>query len=212
MVINNYKILPEPIIRRNFAAMKPIKPFVVVFVVLALLAALSSCSSSRHIPRKDWYENYDDYGRPLPDRGKKKPSGPPDRPRQKAGHNAGKVIDLAYSWLGTPYRYAGTSRSGVDCSGLTCRVFEDAVGIKLPRSSRDQADYCRKISQRNLQPGDLVFFVNKPGGNRVNHVGLYIGDGKMIHASSSQGVVISGLDEEYWRKRLYKYGRVRDLD
>lgn len=186
----------------------------VVIVILACVIAagiLPSCSSSRHISRKDWYENYDDYGRPLPDRRTKKKKekdvGRQRKPQVATG-TAKDVIDLAYAWLGVPYRYGGNSPRGTDCSGLTCYAFENGAGIKLPRSSSDQADYSRKISERKLAPGDLIFFVNKPGGNRINHVGIYVGEGKMIHASSSQGVTITSLDDKYWRARLCRFGRV----
>ena len=185
-----------------------------ILVVAVLAAGFSSCTSSRHISRKDWYENYDDYGRPLPDRkgrsksGKKKGGSKVKPPKIVATGTARDVIDLAYGWLGTPYRYGGDSRHGTDCSGLTCYAFENGAGIKLPRSSSDQADYCKKISERDLRPGDLVFFVNKAGGSRINRVGLYAGEGKMIHASSSQGVTVTSLDDPYWRARLYRCGRV----
>lgn len=202
--------------KRNFASMKSVRIISSFVIVVIVLSALSSCSSSRHISREDWYENYDDYGRPLPDRKKKRHDSRKDKNRKwKGGSATGdarKVIDMAHDWLGAPYQYGGNSRAGIDCSGLTCVVFEQAAGIKLPRSSSDQADWCRRISQRDLRPGDLIFFVNKPGGNRINHVGLYVGDGMMIHSSTSRGVTVTSLDDAYWSARLHRCGRVHGLE
>lgn len=118
------------------------------------------------------------------------------------------LIDCARGWLGVPYKYAGNTRKGVDCSGLTCNIFESAAGIKLPRDSRSQKSYCRPVKRSDIQPGDLVFFVNKAGGSRINHVGLYIGDGKMIHASSSKGVMESSITRGYWDSHYHCSGRV----
>lgn len=119
-----------------------------------------------------------------------------------------KIVEHARSWLGTPYRYGGNDRRGVDCSGLTCNVYSSAAGVKLPRDSRSQKDFCRKISRSALQEGDLVFFTGKRGSNKVNHVGIYVGDGRMIHASSSRGVMVSDFTTGYWGERYYASGRV----
>ncbi len=82
-----------------------------------------------------------------------------DRPADDAAmtRDAKKVIDEARKWLGTPYRYGGDSARGMDCSGLTCTAFEKAIGLKLPRNSREQAEFSRRIRRSELQPGDLVF-------------------------------------------------------
>ncbi|MDO4319118.1 MAG: NlpC/P60 family protein [Bacteroidales bacterium] len=124
---------------------------------------------------------------------------------------AGSLIECARRWLGTPYRYGGNDRKGIDCSGLTCNVFEHVADIRLPRDSRSQSRYCLRVDRRDIQPGDLVFFVNKPGGDRINHVGLYIGAGRMIHASSSRGVTESSITDGYWRDRYYCGGRVEAI-
>lgn len=121
---------------------------------------------------------------------------------------AGSLVDCARGWIGTPYRYGGNDRRGVDCSGLTTNVFMQAAGVKLPRDSRSQKDFCRRIDRQALQPGDLVFFVNSKGGRRVNHVGLYIGGGEMIHASSSRGVIVSDITTGYWDNHYFASGRV----
>lgn len=128
--------------------------------------------------------------------------------RQHATATAEAVIKAAREMLGTPYRYGRTGRGGTDCSGLTSLAYEKGAGIKLPRSSREQAQYCRRIEREELCPGDLVFFTSRSGGGSINHVAIYIGDNKIIHATTSQGVVITGLDDYYWRSHYYCGGRV----
>lgn len=111
------------------------------------------------------------------------------------------VLQTLRSFLNTPYRTGGTTRSGMDCSGLTSVVFK-AAGIHLPRVSRDQAQVGQAVQERaHLQPGDLVYFsTGRPG--RVNHVGVVSEntgkDVKFIHASSSRGVMESALSNRYW--------------
>lgn len=122
---------------------------------------------------------------------------------------ADALIRYARKWIGTPYRYGGNDRNGIDCSGLTCNVFEHVAGIRLPRDSRSQSRYCAPVDRRDISPGDLVFFSGKKGGSgRINHVGIYIGDGRMIHASSSRGVTESSITDGYWRDRYTCAGRV----
>ena len=118
------------------------------------------------------------------------------------------LLKEADSWLGTPYRYAGNSKSGVDCSGFVCMVFNNALSIKLPRSSAQQGEWCRKLNKVDLEPGDLIFFTTVSGSSKITHVGMYIGDGNMIHASTSKGVVISPLTEAYYAKTYHSCGRV----
>lgn len=119
------------------------------------------------------------------------------RPSQKAS----SVVNVAYSYLGTRYVYGGTSRSGIDCSGFTGRVYA-AMGIRLPRTAAEQARSGRYVSRGSLRAGDLVFF-RTTRGPRISHVGLYIGDGKMIHASSGGGHVrVDSLSKAYYNSRF----------
>ena len=133
-----------------------------------------------------------------------------DRPGLKGvepstGHH---LVDEARKWLGTRYRYGGDSRKGTDCSGMTMQVYKKITGIKLPRDSRSQQSFTKRIKRTDLTPGDLVFFASKAGGSRVGHVGIYIGGGEFIHASSSRGVIISSLDERYYTSHFHSAGRV----
>lgn len=117
------------------------------------------------------------------------------------------LLKEADKWLGTKYRYGGDSKKGVDCSGLTMRVYDDALGIKIPRNSAKQQEYCETIRKEDLVEGDLIFFSTGRKGS-IGHVGLYIGNGKMIHSSSSKGVIISSLTEDYYRRTYHSSGRV----
>lgn len=117
------------------------------------------------------------------------------------------LITEAGRWIGTPYRYGGAERSGADCSGFVMKVFDRSLGEKLPRSSREQRDYCRKINRGELLPGDLLFFATGSNRNRVSHVGLYIGNNEIIHASTSRGVIVSDLRSKYWREHYHSSGR-----
>lgn len=119
-----------------------------------------------------------------------------------------QLITEARKWLGTPYVYGGNSRSGTDCSGMIMELFQKVYNIKLPRSAAMQQNYSSEISRNDLSAGDLVFFCTGKSKSRVNHVGLYIGKGKMIHASSSRGVMESGIEERYWQRTYYSSGRV----
>ena len=111
-------------------------------------------------------------------------------------------------WLGTPYRGGGTTRKGVDCSGLTSSIYKKVYRKKLERNSEDQRKKdCRKIKKGELREGDLVFFHNGRKKKRATHVGIYLKDRKFIHASTSRGVIISTLDEEYWKKHWLSAGR-----
>lgn len=119
-----------------------------------------------------------------------------------------KLLAEADSWIGTPYKYAGTDRSGIDCSALTLNVFKRALAISLPRNSAAQADWCRTVKRNEIIAGDLIFFSSNSSGNRIGHVGIYVGDGRIIHASPSKGVVLAPLDSRWFNDHYRKAGRV----
>ncbi len=120
------------------------------------------------------------------------------------------LVKEAGGWLGTRYVYGGESKTGTDCSGLVMKVYGKVCGVKLPRTTREQVKYCTKVARNKILPGDLVFFARNGSDDdsEVSHVGLYIGDGRMIHASSSRGVMVSGFDTGYWGDRYYTAARV----
>lgn len=110
-------------------------------------------------------------------------------------YKASAVIDSAMSLLGVRYRWGGTSRGGVDCSGLTTYAFS-RNGIKLPRTSIEQSKIGTRVAKDDLQPGDLLFFITGRSSRRINHVGIYIGNGKFVHSSSHKGrVVVTKLSD-----------------
>jgi cell wall-associated NlpC family hydrolase len=109
------------------------------------------------------------------------------------------VVREAAGWLGTPYRYAGTSRAGVDCSGLVQNVF-GSVDRKLPRNSAEQAGRGEPVDLSEAMAGDLVFF--NTTGSGVSHVGILVSREEFIHSSTSAGVIVSRLDETYYRTRI----------
>ena len=115
------------------------------------------------------------------------------------------IIAHSYSYLGTPYRYGGTSYSGIDCSGFTMKVFAQ-FGIYLPHGASDQYALSTPVTTEERAPGDLVFF--NTSGYGIGHVGIYLGGGQFIHASTSRGVIISSLYESYYARTYLFAGRI----
>lgn len=111
------------------------------------------------------------------------------------------------SWQGTPYRLGGENKKGIDCSALVQNIYRNSFNIKLPRSTKKQAETGFFIYKNNLKIADLVFFKT---GWKVRHVGIYLGDNQFLHASTSKGVMISSLDNIYWRTKYWQSRRVLD--
>jgi murein DD-endopeptidase / murein LD-carboxypeptidase len=107
-------------------------------------------------------------------------------------------------YLGVPYRRAGASKKGFDCSGFVKVVYNEIFGVELPHQSSQQslASELVGISLDSLRTGDLVFFSTSGKNKAVNHVGIYLSDGKFIHAARSKGVVVSELNQPYWRSKI----------
>ncbi|MFW5700821.1 MAG: C40 family peptidase [Cyclobacteriaceae bacterium] len=121
------------------------------------------------------------------------------------------IIETARSYIGTPYKWGGTTRTGMDCSGLLYNSFM-VVGMAIPRTSRDQAKFGKLVSFYDLQPGDLVFFSGKKGSRKVTHVGMVTEvkdkhNVQFIHASSSLGVVENNIYSNYYRGIFVKARR-----
>ena len=116
-----------------------------------------------------------------------------------------KMVQIATSAVGTPYKWGGDSpQKGFDCSGLMSYVHKNALGMKIPRTTAKQRDSSRTIPYRQLQPGDMLFFKT---GSKTNHVGVYIGNRKFVHApSSGKRVTVASMDNAYWHKRFVKFG------
>ncbi len=118
------------------------------------------------------------------------------------------VLTEAETYLGTPYRYGGMTRNGIDCSAFVLSVFGAAAGLSLPRVAASQSQEGEKIEKENLQRGDLIFFSH---GRRISHVGIVEsvteeGEVKFIHAATSRGVMVSSLNDSYWGPK-YRFGK-----
>lgn len=161
-------------------------------MLLCLMATLSSCKSSA--PRTDY------------------------QALAQASVKLGVDIDLhdnhklylnAAQWIGTPYRLGGDNAQGIDCSGLTLQLYKDTYRIRLPRStSKQKFEVQRQLTHDELREGDLVFFNSHPSSKKATHVGIYLKDWKFIHASSTQGVIVSSLLEEYYKEHWICGGRM----
>jgi cell wall-associated NlpC family hydrolase len=108
------------------------------------------------------------------------------------------VILESQKWMGTPYRYGGTTREGADCSGFVLSVFAKA-GVSLPRTADAMFHTGTPVTLGKILPGDLVFFSDRSVGDGITHVGIYTGQEKFIHSSSSSGVIVSSLTQSYYR-------------
>ncbi len=107
-----------------------------------------------------------------------------------------KKLDEAFrDWKGIPYVLGGSSYSGVDCSSFMQIVFEDYFGAKLPRTTAEQLKVGKSIKRNKIEIGDLIFFKT---GRKTLHVGVAVSNGEFMHASTSSGVMISGIEERYW--------------
>jgi NlpC/P60 family len=108
-------------------------------------------------------------------------------------------------WWATRYQYGGTDRTGIDCSAFTSKLLSEVYSVTIPRIAKDQYKICEKLAIENLVEGDLVFF-NTRGG--ISHVGLYLGNNYFVHSSVHEGVAISSLTEEYYKRRFISGGRI----
>ena len=126
----------------------------------------------------------------------------PTEPRDEQG---AVIARIASHLVGTPYQFGGADAQGFDCSGLVLFTHE-AVGLEIPRTARDQDRAAQPVSPRDLRPGDLVFF--RISARHVNHVGIYAGGGRFVHAPRRGGVVsYASLDDPYFHKRFARAGR-----
>ncbi len=123
----------------------------------------------------------------------------------EAGLSRTEVVLAALGHLDAPYRYGGLDANGLDCSALVQRVYRQAGFTHVPRTTREQARAAQQVPPDSLQPGDVLFFAAR--GNRIDHVGVFIGDGRFIHAPNARSQVrIEPLASSYWQPRLRQAG------
>lgn len=122
--------------------------------------------------------------------------------------DAHQVTQRAFSMIGTPYRWGGTSPKGFDCSGLVKYVFRDVDDVELPRTARAIYQSSNpKVARHELQPGDLVFF--RIRSRNVDHVGIYVGNDRFVHAPRrGQKVKVANLNDKYWQRHYLAAKRV----
>ncbi|WP_299810670.1 NlpC/P60 family protein [uncultured Shewanella sp.] len=111
-----------------------------------------------------------------------------------------QLIQVHHEWKGVPYRLGGMSKGGIDCSGFVLMTFKSRFGVQLPRTTAQQKEMGKSVSKSQLRAGDLVFFKT---GWSTRHVGIYISDSQFLHASTSQGVMISSLNNSYWKQKYW---------
>lgn len=130
-------------------------------------------------------------------------------PSWSAAEAETRLRAAAERWDGTPHKWGGTSQRGVDCSGLVQSVFANQFDVHVPRTTEKQARAGRSVSADRLQPGDLVFFRT---GYKKRHVGIYLADGRFLHASASSGVTVSPLSRSYWQEHWWQGRRLLSLN
>ena len=181
--------------------------FSLLTAVAALAFTLGSCGSSRTVTARGGGAKTG-HTRPSGTTGKGTATTYKTVDVSKYGSAAARLVAEASSWQGTPYTWGGNTRDGVDCSGFVVQVYKKEFGISLPRTSASQHKYCKAIKREDLVPGDLVFFATSREHSDVSHVGIYVGSGQMIHASSSKGVITSDLTSDYYSSHFYGAGRI----
>jgi cell wall-associated NlpC family hydrolase len=184
------------------------------FLILIFIATGTACSSKHHVSASKKKKKYSTVSKPA----EKKPNASTSIKKSKTksestNTKANKVISTAKSFIGTPYKTGGTTKAGMDCSGLMIQSFKSA-GISLPRVSSEQANEGKSVSLKEILPGDMVFFGESPKSKTVNHAGLVVEVPErnkkvlFIHASTSKGVRIDDLYSEYWFQKFITARRV----
>ncbi|NTV66446.1 MAG: NlpC/P60 family protein [Chlorobaculum sp.] len=130
-------------------------------------------------------------------------------PVRKSVESIQNLFTDVKQYLGIRYRFGGDSPSGFDCSGFVSYMFNKTLDVKLPHSSQEMATMGEKVSRSELKPGDLVLFKN--GKNRINHVGIFVGNDTFVHSSLSKGITRDTLNESYYDKRFATGVRILDV-
>ena len=163
--------------------MEVTKNNIIKLIGISLVLVISACSSSKPLQNKQ------------------------EIPQTKGSNSfvVKKIKNEFAHWRGTPYEYGGNTTDGVDCSGLVKSVYNNSFDIQLPRVTTQQIKEGIFVKRKNLKVGDLVFFKIKKKGH---HVGIYVGENKFMHGSSSHGVIISSLNNSYWKPKYWQARRV----
>lgn len=119
-----------------------------------------------------------------------------------------KLYIEAANWIGVPYRSGSDSKRGTDCSGFVYQIYRKVYHRQVPRNTDDLKKKSNKVAKRNLREGDLVFFTSSRSRKKVAHVGIYLKNGKFVHASTSKGVIVSNLSENYYTQHWISGGRI----
>ncbi|WP_423809419.1 NlpC/P60 family protein [Photobacterium iliopiscarium] len=119
--------------------------------------------------------------------------------------NNGIFDGVYHNWKGTPYRYGGSSKKGIDCSAFVQVGYSSVYQKLLPRTTLELVKKGKQVKRNNAKEGDLVFFRT---GRNSRHVGIYLGNLKFLHASQSKGVIISRLDNPYWKRHFWQIRRL----
>lgn len=172
-----------------------ISRYIVILLTFGLTMAMTSCHTSRSISKD------------------KHPSeiGSIDIGKPKGVQKL--IVEEALTWVGTPYKYAcDVKGEGADCSGMVMRVYETVSGLKLPRNSAKQAEFCKHIDTKDVRMGDLIFFATGKDPERVSHVGIVVDNAHFVHSSGSRGVVVSEIYSPYYQRTFRMFGRVPEIN
>ncbi|MEA3369944.1 MAG: NlpC/P60 family protein [Campylobacterota bacterium] len=159
------------------------------FILLGTLLLLGGCSSKKISTTKHKTSKKSSYSKKI-----------------KTDNWINAALSKEYAkWDSTPYKYGGTSLRGVDCSSLMQIIYRDAFGVKIPRTTKEQAKIGYQVKKKSAREGDLVFFKT---GRSTRHSGILISNGKFIHSSTKHGVIISSLNNPYWKSKYWQTRRV----
>ena len=166
-----------------------------IFLFILALAAFTACKSTSktHTLTKQNAEFYQTYSQKLG--------------CELDGSEEKRFVETINTWIGVPYKYGGCDKTGIDCSCFVNIFYKDVFGITLPRKSEDMQQQSKIIEKHALQQGDLIFF--KIEEEKVSHVGIYISKGHFVHSTTSKGVIINSLDENYYKKYYHTAGRMK---
>lgn len=165
----------------------------IYFLIPLLILVFFSCHSTSKLEKRQSVAVYDKLG------------------IKKDRKDNFELYKEAAEWLHVPQRDGGMSKSGIDCSGLVCVIYKNVYDKTLERNSQNiYLRNCKKKTKKSLKEGDLVFFKTTLKSNAaINHVGIYLKDDKFVHTSTSKGVIVSNLSEDYYRKSWVCGGRVK---